>query len=262
VVNPDRILSTVAVTAVLVDLDDTLIVEESHARSQLRATASLLDGVDDAEWERIVVDSARTLWRASPDNEVCRELGIASWEGLWASFDNSHPRLSGLSEWAPVYQREAWLLALARVGQDPALAPSLSRLYVQGQRAGHPLLPGAADLLRQAAAKGPVGLVTNGPSDIQRLKIRQTGLASLISAVVISGEVGAGKPDPLVFQLALDELDADPAKAVMVGDSWDRDVQGALEAGMTAVWISHRRPAPGAHDRVSIAVEPSDVRLS
>jgi putative hydrolase of the HAD superfamily len=251
----------VAVTAVLVDLDNTLIVEQAHARSQVRTTASLVDGVDEAEWERIVIDSARTLWRASPDHEVCRELGIASWEGLWATFDNCHPRLSGLRDWAPAYQQAAWRLALERVGQDPTLAPILSRHYVEGQRAGHPLLPGAADLLRRAAAKGPVGLVTNGPSDIQRLKIRQTGLASLLSAVVISGEVGAGKPDPLVFQRALDQLDANPAEAVMVGDSWERDIQGALGAGMNAVWISHRKPAPEADGRVSIAAEPSDVHL-
>lgn len=252
-------LSSVTTKAVLLDLDDTLIVEEAHARRELRATAALLDGVDEAEWETIVSDSARTLWREYEQHETCLELGIASWEGLWSTFDDCHPRLRGLRDWAPIYRQESWRVALERVGQDATLAPALSRHYVEGQRAGHPLLPGAADLVRRAAAKGPVGLVTNGPPDIQRLKIRQTGLAPLLGAVVISGEVGAGKPDPLVFRWALENLAADPGEAVMVGDSWDRDVRGALGAGMNAVWISHGKPPPGTDDRVRIAAEPSAV---
>ena len=101
-------------------------------------------------------------------------------------------------------------------------------MYIEGQRAGHPLAPGAADLVRRAVSIGPVALVTNGPPDIQRLKLEQTGLAGHFSAVVISGELGRGKPDPAVFLSAVDALGAESSAAVMVGDSWERDVEGAL----------------------------------
>jgi HAD superfamily hydrolase (TIGR01549 family) len=103
--------------------------------------------------------------------------------------------------------------------------------------------------------------VTNGPPDIQRLKIEQAGIGSYLSAVVISGEIGIGKPDPAIFARALELIGASAEHAVMVGDSWERDVTGGLGAGMHAVWISHGRTAPGPDERVTVANGPRDVSL-
>ena len=47
----------------------------------------------------------------------------------------------------------------------------------------------------------------------------------------------------------------------MIGDSWERDVTGALGAGMRAVWISHGRAAPVSDARVTVAKGPGDVTL-
>jgi putative hydrolase of the HAD superfamily len=55
---------------------------------------------------------------------------------------------------------------------------------------------------------------------------------------VVSGEVGVGKPDPRIFDLALRLLGASPEEAVMVGDNPTRDVAGAKAAGVTAVWVN------------------------
>ena len=245
----------------LIDLDDTLIEEESHARAVLRSTATVA-GVDPAGWDDAVIAAARPLWHASPLRPAFQDLGIASWEGLWATFEGAHPRLDGLVEWAPAYRLAAWRAALEGAGADPAGAPRLADHYIAGQRAGHPVLPGAVALVRQLAARAPVAVVTNGPPDIQRLKIAQSGIETLLSAVVISGEVGVGKPDPAIFALALEELGADPEGAVMIGDNWERDVQGARALGMRAVWISGGRPVPDGADAshaVQVAKGPGDV---
>ena len=104
------------------------------------------------------------------------------------------------------------------------------------------------------AAAHPVGLITNGPSDIQRLKLEQSGLTGAFGAEVLSGELGMGKPEPAVFTGLLAELGADPAASVMVGDSWERDVLGGIGAGMSAVWIADGRPLPEHRPRV-VAVD-------
>jgi len=253
------------VRAVLLDLDDTLIEEEAFARAQLRATAHLVDGVDIDTWDEVVIDSARSLWRTSTYYPDFLELGFASWEGLWATFDAVHPRVDGVARWATSYRHDAWRAALAAggvVGDDAdTLADALSDRYIEGQRSGHPVLPGALDLLERLAAEVPLALVTNGPPDIQRLKIEQAGIGSYFSAVVISGAVGLGKPDPAVFGRALELLDVAPENAVMVGDSWERDVAGALASGIRPVWISHGRPAPSPDARVSVVDGPRDVTL-
>jgi len=258
------------VRAVLLDLDDTLIEEVAHARSQLRLTADLLDGVDPDTWDDVVIDSARALWYASPYYPEFRQLGFASWEGLWATFEGVHPRLEGLASWSGDYRRLAWRSALRAGGGDThgtdahvdALVDALSARYVEGQRSGHPELPGAVELVQRLAAAVPVAVVTNGPPDIQRLKIEQLGIGPLLSAVVISGETGIGKPDPAAYGRALEILGVAPEHAVMVGDSWQRDVEGALGAGMRAVWISHGHPAPASDPRVSVARGPRDVALA
>ncbi|MGO9341667.1 MAG: HAD family hydrolase [Acidimicrobiales bacterium] len=251
------------VRAVLLDLDDTLIVEEAHARAQIRATAALA-AVDVDMWEKIVLETARSEWYASEHHRACRDLGIASWEGLWATFEGAHPLIAGLREFVVPYRAATWSRALERAGRNPDLASDLSRVYEEGQRAGHPLAPGAADLVRRAESAGPVGLVTNGPPDIQRLKLDQTGLSGSFSAVVISGEIGLGKPDPGIFEHALTMLGVDAGDAgdaVMVGDSWERDIEGGLSAGLRAVWISHGREPPREDSRVEVAAGAGDVML-
>jgi putative hydrolase of the HAD superfamily len=249
------------VRAVLLDLDDTLIEEETFARAQLRSTADLVDGIDRKTWDEVVIDSARSRWHASIYDTEFAKLGFASWEGLWATFKGVHPRLEGLGSWAGTYRAETWRAALRAVGQDPSVGDLLSERYIEGLRSGHPVLPGALELVAQLAAAVPVALVTNGPPDIQWLKINQAGIGSYLSAVVISGEIGIGKPDPAVFGHALELLDVAPEHAVMVGDSWERDVTGALAVGMRAVWISNGRPTPRSDTRVSVASGPRDVAV-
>ena len=241
------------------DLDDTLIEEEAHARAQLRSTADLVDGIDRDAWDAVVIESARAQWRKSAYYPVFVELGFASWEGLWATFEGVHPRLDGLASWAGSYRQESWRSALRAVGKDVGAAELMSTRYIEGQRAGHPVLPGGVELVRRLAETVPVAVVTNGPPDIQRLKIEQTGIGPYLSAVVISGEVGIGKPDPAVFWRALELVGAPPERSVMVGDSWERDVTGALATGMRAVWISHGRQAPKSLAGVTVVNGPRDV---
>ena len=216
----------------------------------------------DAEgWDDAVIGAARSLWYASPLHPACAALGIASWEGLWATFEGAHARLDGLAQWAPTYRGATWRAALEGAGADPDAAGRLADHYIAGQRAGHPVLPGALELVRRLAAVAPVAVVTNGPPDIQRLKIEQSGVGPYLADVVISGEVGAGKPDPAIFALALERLGADPGAAVMIGDNWERDVLGARALGMRTVWISQGRPTPdaGPGPDVRAAEGPGDI---
>ncbi len=249
-----------AIRVVVFDLDDTLIVEEEVARSSLRATAALLPELDPRALEEAVLRQARALWRASPHNPLCRALGIASWEALWSDFSDCHASLDGVRSWAPVYREEAWSAALAGLGvDDPSLTSAMSDAYIEHQRSGHPLIDGAASAVQRTAAGARLALLTNGPTDIQRLKFRQTGLDEWFDSVVISGAVGMGKPDPAVFRLVLDELGVGPDQAVMVGDNWERDVRGALNVGMAAVWISDGRPVPTPGPAVTVIRSVADL---
>jgi putative hydrolase of the HAD superfamily len=103
--------------------------------------------------------------------------------------------------------------------------------------------------LRRAGVR--TGLLTNGPSWMQRRKVEILGLENELDAIGISEELGASKPDPAAFTAALELVGSAPEESVMVGDHLDWDVRGALAAGMRgAVWVAgdedEREPPAGA----------------
>ena len=240
-------------SAVIFDLDDTLIVEEAFAMASLREALAELQGVNPRSAGEEALESIRSVWRRGADYPVCLELGFASWEGLWSDFTGNHAVVDGLHAWAPTYRATAWDAVAATLGaDDPVLVRAAADRFEVAQRAGHPVIDGMAPALAAVSARYPMGLLTNGPSDIQRLKLDQAGLSDAFGAVVISGEVGVGKPSAEVFLAVLDALGARPDNSVMVGDSWERDVVGALDVGMRAVWIADGRPAPRPDPRVTV----------
>jgi HAD superfamily hydrolase (TIGR01549 family) len=101
------------------------------------------------------------------------------------------------------------------------------------------------EAVRLALPGGRLGLITNGPADIQRAKIEQLGLAPLVDFALVSGELGIEKPDPAIFREALRRGGAIAAEAIFVGDSPDHDIAGARAAGIRAVWMNRTgRPWP------------------
>ena len=241
--------------AVVFDLDDTLIVEEPYAMASFREALDILPGLEPETDEANALEAVRSVWRAGADYPLCASLGFASWEGLWSTFMGNHPSLGGLVAWAPTYRIEAWRAVGAAFGiDDPQLLDEAAATFESAQRRGHPVIEGMHDVLDVVADRHPVGLITNGPSDIQRLKLEQAALTGAFGWEVLSGELGMGKPEPAVFLGLLDGLGADPEDSVMVGDSWERDVLGGLGAGMAAVWIADGRPVPDQLDRV-VAVD-------
>lgn len=106
------------------------------------------------------------------------------------------------------------------------------------------LLPGAGELLKDLRGRGiPLALVTNGPSDMQRSGIAALGIASHFEAVLVSGdrEVGVRKPDRLIFELACKRLGVGVQETLMVGDDLEKDVEGAIGAGLAALQVSDSR---------------------
>ncbi|MFD1121420.1 HAD family hydrolase [Methylophilus flavus] len=80
-----------------------------------------------------------------------------------------------------------------------------------------------------------VGIVTNGRSDLQRSVITALGFDALVSAIVISEEVGVRKPQREIFDRALKKLGVSAAETIFVGDDAVADIEGALNAGLYTV---------------------------
>jgi len=98
------------------------------------------------------------------------------------------------------------------------------------------LRPGVLDFL--SAMKGtPIAIVTDLTTRIQFQKITHLKLAPLLQAIVTSEEAGHEKPHARIFELAATKLQTSPEDLCMIGDSWERDIQGALKFGMRCYWF-------------------------
>jgi putative hydrolase of the HAD superfamily len=101
------------------------------------------------------------------------------------------------------------------------------------------LIDGAIELLHFLQQKEiPLAVLTNGPTDMQRLAIQKVNLETYFKAILISGELGIRKPDSRIFQLACERLDVSPEYCLMVGDNLTADIEGAKSIGMQGVWTS------------------------
>jgi len=212
--------------AVLFDLDDTL-VDHRHAAH------AAMSGVR----ERFPVFASVPLTALAAEHH--RILEHLHHEVALGTLDVAHARV------------ERYRRLLAFVGADAALASAAAELHRRVYQANRRRVDGALDVVSLIARERPVAVVTNNTVAEQTEKLATFGFAPYVSALVTSEEIGAAKPDGRIFAAALDRVGCAACDAVMVGDSWRHDVEGARAAGIAAVWL----------DRDGAATERDGVRV-
>ncbi|MCR4391849.1 MAG: HAD-IA family hydrolase [Candidatus Acetothermia bacterium] len=105
---------------------------------------------------------------------------------------------------------------------------------------------GAEEALRALHGRYTLALATNAAS--LREALERAGLDRYVDATFAAGDLGAAKPEPRFFHMALAALGVEPQEAAMVGDSYGSDVVGAKGAGLRAIWYNPAgMPCPFAH---------------
>ncbi|SNY51231.1 HAD family hydrolase [Paractinoplanes atraurantiacus] len=194
--------------AVLFDLDDTLVDQETASRAAVVEWAAGL-GVDGGEvagrWARV---SERHYARYQR-----REIGFGE-------------------------QRRERVREFLGIALSDAEADGLFAGYLERYEAGWALFDDAVPALRRVRAAGlTVAVFTNGEQGQQRRKLERLGLLPEVDLMVASSTLPAGKPDPRAFRHAVERVGVDASRALMVGDSLHKDVLGARAAGLMAVLL-------------------------
>jgi putative hydrolase of the HAD superfamily len=207
------------VRALFFDLDDTLL-DGSRRQEAIVRTCEMIAANQPG------LDAARVL-----------EANAQIWPGYLQEVDEKWTL--GALDTASV-SLEAWRLTLDACGcGDESLARQASRIHLRLALDARRLFDDVLELFAAAKrARVPLALITNGPSDTQRGKLRVHALEHWFEVVVISGEIGIAKPNASVFDLALNKLLVERESVWHVGDSLTADVAGAKAAGLTAVWIN------------------------
>lgn len=236
------------ITTILLDLDDTILADDIATETAFLETARharIVVGIDPHELIAHARAFAASEWQKGPFPEWLHGIGTSGIEGLRAEFQGEDEHWAIMREFGPGFRLRTWEQALAAMDIDDApLAADLDAIFAYERGETNPWCEGAEEALTALGEKYRLGMVTNGIPDVQRKKINATGLANRFDAIVVSGELAIGKPEPAIYRHALQVMNATPEETIMVGDSFARDVVGAQAVGIRAVWISMGRPQP------------------
>jgi HAD superfamily hydrolase (TIGR01509 family) len=177
------------------------------------------------------------------------DQAAARYNELWAEEEMIFDRTRSFRE-------RAWDRLLQEHGvNEPGLARLVSDAYTRIRVPSIRLFDGASDLLNGLKRRHRLGLLTNGPTDIQWEKIERLELKGLFDTIVVSGDVGVYKPDVRIFELLLGRLGVTAEGSLYVGDSYPMDIVGAKEAGMWAAWVRQGQANDSQACRPDLEVE-------
>lgn len=223
--------------AVLFDLDDTLFDHMHSSRAGLLAVQELFDGRMSGTIEEI--------------ERTYRHL-----------LDQWHPKVldGSISIGESRIRRFRILLSDDKRMATDDEASRAAQCYRSAYDAAYRAVPGAVDLLRRLKSERRIGVVTNHVVDEQVQKIATIGVEPFIDELVVSEEVGVAKPDPHIFHTALSRLGPTVKDAVMIGDSWASDIEGAAGVSLRAIWLNrYGNPCPDPNLATEIhSLEPVD----
>lgn len=102
--------------------------------------------------------------------------------------------------------------------------------------------PGLQDVLHHLKSDGfQLGIITNGRGRFQMDNMKALGIDSFFDIILISEVEGVKKPDPVIFERAMEQMDLPPEACMYVGDHLKKDVEAAENVGMTAVWKKNEK---------------------
>ena len=231
---PEISLLTRRPTTVLFDLDDTLFDHTATARAALHSTAAPLPFFRGADFEPFY-----QLY-----SELLEEYHAQILTGRCSYEDARRLRFQRLLA-------QYW----------PAATTDEIEEFIRVNQVNYPRLrrpvAGALALLQALKPHYRIGVVTNNRTEEQVEKLQFLEMTDLVDALITSEEVGVPKPNPRIFQVALERLGAQPAETVLVGDNWQADVLGALAVGIRPLWLNRLgAPRPLGHVQEITGFEP------
>jgi putative hydrolase of the HAD superfamily len=159
---------------------------------------------------------------------------------LWEKYRNGHIKVDELR-----WKRMALSLLDFKIVNE-LLARQLGDCFLDMLPSRNLLFPFAVEVLSYLSDKGyDLHLITNGFEKTQHSKLKNSGLDGFFKEVITSEGSNSLKPKKEIFEYAFRLTNSTPEKSIMIGDSIEADIQGAINAGIDQVYVNHIREACG-----------------
>lgn len=201
------------ITHIFFDLDHTLWDFDTNS-------ALAFDRIFKQDFPRI--DTAAFLSHYIPINQACWKLFQVD------QMTHEELRYQRLKQSFDAMQYFVSDEAIEQIAQDYInLLPEFNHLFDD-----------ALDTLSYLKERYELHIITNGFAEVQFRKMSNSNLAQYFKTVTNSEMAGAKKPNPIIFQHALHLAQASKSESIMIGDSMEADVEGALNFGMRAIFFN------------------------
>lgn len=171
------------------------------------------------------------------------ELGLNSCEDFISTYTENNHQL-----WADYHlgkitkeflRAERFSKTFLQLGIHPDAVPhQFEDDYVNISPTKTNLFEGAENVLAYLQQKYTLHIISNGFKETTLTKMDLSGLNPYFTNVIISEDVGVNKPNPVIFEYALDKAKALKEESIMIGDSLEADIYGALGFGMEAIFFN------------------------
>ena len=153
---------------------------------------------------------------------------------LWEKYRNGVIKVDDLR-----WKRMWYTLVDFKIG-DEKLAREMGLRFLQALPTRNILFPHTVECLDYLKNKGYfLHLITNGFKETQHSKLKHSGIDSYFIEVITSECSNSIKPNKEIFEYAFLKTNADPRESIMIGDSLEVDIEGAMNAGIDQVFVNH-----------------------
>lgn len=204
------------------------------------------------KYKHLFIDLDDTLWDTYHNNKECLEevyddyrlnRYYASFE---AFFDVYFPhnvelwdryRRGAIDKATLILERFAYVLRPCGI-TDKTDILALNDDFLQRTARKTRVLPGTFELLRYLRPRYRMYILSNGFREVQQKKLEHAGLAPYFDRMILSEDAGINKPHKAIFDFALVNTNARRNESLMIGDSWEADIEGAYGAEIDQLWLN------------------------
>lgn len=133
------------------------------------------------------------------------------------------------------------------------LIDTLAIQYIKFMPNFNHLFDGAIDILNYLKDKYQLHIITNGFEEVQIKKMKSSKIYHYFDQVITSESVGVKKPNPLIFEHALRVAKATKENSIMIGDSIEADIEGAINFGVKAIYCDFENTNPKGNTFVTVS---------
>lgn len=203
-------------------------------------------------YKSLFFDLDDTLWDTQHNNREClREIYIdynfaRHYESFEAFYDIYMPHNLKLWEQYRNHQIDRKTLILERLLhilrpmgiEDEEYTLKLNHDFLQRTATKTRLIPRAIELLEHLRPYYRMFILSNGFREIQFLKMKNSGLAPYFEKIILSEDASIQKPHKGIFDFALKNTNSRRNETIMIGDSWEADIEGARQSKIDQIWFN------------------------